>query len=82
MKFFSIFSRGDREADESYCDKESEVHYDYIEGDEIGDEFDSSADRDDEIIILDRFHKKAVNYRWDDYGNPAEHGPRQSNGEL
>jgi hypothetical protein len=77
MGFFSIFSRGDTLADGSYCDKKTKVHHDHLEDDEIGDEYDSSVDRDDEIIILDRFHNKAVNYRWDEYGDPVKHGPEQ-----
>jgi hypothetical protein len=77
MGIFSIFSRGDTLADGSYCERSTETHKDYLEDEDIDDEHYSSSERKDEIIILDEFNDKAVNYRWDEYGNPVEHGPKQ-----
>ena len=81
-KFFSIFSRGDTLADGSYCEKSTGTHHNYLEGTDIDEEMASSARRGDEDLVLDTFNDKAVNYRWNEYGEPAEEGPRRRNGEL
>ena len=82
MGFFSFFTRGDTLANGSYCEKSTGTHHNYLEDDEIDEEYATADKRGDECIILDPFREKAVNYRWDEYGEVPEQGPRQSNGEL
>ncbi len=79
MKIFSIFSKGDEDAQGSYCDQSSQTHHDHTADEhELDNQFTASKERKDEVIILDDFDKKAVNYRLDDSFEPVKHGPKQA----
>jgi len=64
----------------SYCDKNQEVHKDYLSN-ESSDEIDfsimESEERGDEVVFIGDWEDEAVNYRLDEYGNSIEHGPKQ-----
>lgn len=78
MGIFSFFSRPDEDTSGSYCDTESKFHLDYVEGDEIDEEIDSSEERGDSVKFGEAdFHDEAVNNRHDENGRQVKHGPKR-----
>ncbi|MEL6554202.1 MAG: hypothetical protein AAFQ63_12170 [Cyanobacteria bacterium J06621_11] len=78
MGIFSFFSRPVKKAKGSYCNSDSFVHLDYIEGDDIEDEVFTSQDRGDSVdFSSDGFEDEAVNNRHYEDGRPVEHGPEK-----
>ncbi len=61
----------------SYCDRDARSDAEYYEEDELDQQYFSTLDRGDGVIIDDKeeFDEDAIVIRFDDDGNKLEQGP-------